>query len=128
MLKQASVADLKSGAVTRRDGHVVIVMRFYPRGLSRELRDEYLRSLAPEVALFRDFKARERAHGDHDRAFREVDYERRFTLGEEGLRDLRRLHEMSRERDVYLVCQCQVGQSCHRELLLRIARERFASS
>lgn len=127
LLRQASVADLRSGSVTRRDGHVAVVMRFYPRGLVRELRDEYLRSLSPEETLFREFKTRERATGDHGLAFAEVDYERRFGLGDEGLVELRRLAELSRERDVYLVCQCQVGQHCHRELLLLIARERFGA-
>jgi uncharacterized protein YeaO (DUF488 family) len=127
MLKQASVADLRSGRVTRRDGHVVIVMRHYPRGLPRELRDEYVRALAPDEVLFREFKARARALGDHERAFADVDYERRFRLGAAGLRELERLSELSRTRDVYLVCQCRVGDSCHRELLLRLARERFAA-
>jgi uncharacterized protein YeaO (DUF488 family) len=121
MLRQASVADLRSGAISRKDGHVVVAMRFYPRGLARELRDEYVRALSPDEVLFREFKAVERATGDHERAFTEVDYERRFRLSPEGRKELSRLAAMSRERDVYLVCQCVVGQACHRELLLRIA-------
>jgi uncharacterized protein YeaO (DUF488 family) len=100
-------------------------MRFYPRGIARELRDEYLRSLSPDETLFREFKTRQRALRDHTRAFQEVEYERRFSLGEEGLRDLARLAELSRERDVYLICQCEVGEVCHRELLLLITRERL---
>jgi uncharacterized protein YeaO (DUF488 family) len=127
MLKQASVADLRSGAVTRRDGHVVIVMRHYPRGVARELRDEYVRALAPDEVLFREFKARQRALGDHDRAFAEVSYEQRFRLHDVGLRELGRLCELSRTRDVYLVCQCRVGEFCHRELLLLTARARHAA-
>jgi uncharacterized protein YeaO (DUF488 family) len=127
MLKEASVADLTSGSVTRAQGHVVIAMCFYPRGVSRSLRDEYLRVLAPDRTLFREFKDRERAHGDHDRAFAEVDYVRRFRLEPAGLTELERLSELSRTRDVYLVCQCRVGQACHRQLLLRLARERFGA-
>lgn len=127
MLRQASVGDVRAGAVSRRDGHIVVVMRFYPRGLARGLRDEYVRSLSPDEILFREFKARERAHGDHERAFVEVEYERRFRLGADGLRELTRLAALSREKDVYLVCHCQIGEACHRELLLRIAHVRLGA-
>ncbi len=45
-----------------------------------------------------------------------------------GLSELSRLSSMATEKDVYLVCHCTVGQRCHRELLLMIAKEQFGAS
>lgn len=125
MLKQASTADLKAKTVSRADGLIVIAMRTYPRQITKLERDEYVVDLSPDAALFRDFKDAERALGDHDQAFAEVRYEERFVLGSGALAELRRLARAAEERDVYLVCQCAMGQRCHRELLLMGARHAF---
>ena len=125
MLKQASTADLKAGTVTRAAGLVVVAMRTYPRQITRTQRDEYLVDLSPDPQLFRDFKDAERRLGDHDLAFAEVGYERRFQLNSSALSDLARLARAAQDRDVFLVCQCAVGQRCHRELLLMCARRGF---
>jgi uncharacterized protein YeaO (DUF488 family) len=125
MLRQASVPDLTAGRVSRRDGLVVVAMRTYPRPVKKEARDEYLIDLSPDAGLFRDFKDAERRLGDHDRAFAEVDYENRFTLSGSAMIELERLARAAGERDVFLVCQCAVGQRCHRELLLLTARHAF---
>jgi uncharacterized protein YeaO (DUF488 family) len=101
-------------------------MRFYPRGLRRELRDEYRGELAPAPALFADFK-RHQAESGHDRAFALSRYESRFSLSDEAWARLGRLSAMSRTRDVYLVCQCPVGERCHREILMLLARDRFGA-
>lgn len=124
MLEQASVSQIRSGEVSRADGRVVIAMRFHPRGLRRELRDEYRADLAPDKALFKDFKRFQGALG-HDEAFAKADYYRRFALNEDGLAALERL---SREPGkVFLVCQCAVGERCHREILLLLAARRFGA-
>jgi uncharacterized protein YeaO (DUF488 family) len=126
MLKQASVKDIRTGAVTRRDGYVAITMAFYPRGLKKELRDEYLGSLAPDKALFKDFK-RWQAKLGHEEGFRKSRYLRRFKLSQQALAALERLSALGRKRDVYLVCQCAVGERCHREILLLLAKKRFGA-
>ena len=95
MLRQASVSELRRGTLSRRDGYIAVTMRFHPRGLRRELRDEYLGSLAPDRELFKDFK-RHQAESGHDEAFILSRYERRFTLGAEALAHLERLAALSR--------------------------------
>ena len=124
MLRQASAKEIRSGEVDRRDGHIAIVMCFYPRGLRRELRDEYIRRLAPDEPLFREWKAIELKAG-HDAAFRLTRYEKRFHLGPEALEDLKRLSALAKVKDVYLVCQCAIGERCHREMLLLAAKKFF---
>jgi uncharacterized protein YeaO (DUF488 family) len=125
VLKQASVSDIKSGKISRDDGHIVITMRRYPRFVRRELRDEYVAAMAPPRKLFEDWLSNKRRTGDHHRAFDRVRYEERYDLPEEGWEALERLSKLSRKQDVYLVCQCQVGQRCHREMLLMLAKQKF---
>lgn len=125
MLRQASTADLTAGRVTRKGGLVVVTMRTYPRQITKAMRDEYIVDLSPDPALFRAFKDAERRLFDHDGAFGQVGYEARFYLGSSGVSELSRLARIAGERDVYLICQCAVGQRCHRELLLLSARHAF---
>ncbi len=98
-------------------------MRFYPRGIRKELRDEYRADLSPTKALFRDFKNNQAA--GHDVAFERSEYERRFELSEQAMEHLDLLAGISEGNDVYLICQCQLGQRCHREMLLLLAQKKF---
>lgn len=121
MLRQASIKQLRMGSFSREQAYVAICMCFHPRNLRSEMRDEYLPRLAPDRALFREWKEREKAVG-HESAFAAVNYEERFQLSRDALEDLHRLALKSVEQDVFLVCQCASGQRCHRELLLLVAR------
>jgi uncharacterized protein YeaO (DUF488 family) len=126
LLKQASAKQIRSGELTRKHGYLVVAMRFYPRGLRKNLRDEYRSDLAPELKLFKDFKKNQARFG-HDRAFEKARYEKRFSLSERAMEHLRELSELSREKDVYLACQCEIGERCHREILLLLARKKFGA-
>jgi uncharacterized protein YeaO (DUF488 family) len=125
MLKQATVEDISNMRVTKRHGKVVVTTRYYPRFLKRKLVDDYKGVLAPTKALLTEFKAKEEEVGDHDKAFEDVDYESKFTLDEAGEAELRDLSDLARTQDVYLVCHCRLGQRCHRDILLMIAKEKF---
>jgi uncharacterized protein YeaO (DUF488 family) len=125
MLYQASVQDLRDGRVNRERGLVVVTMRKYPRGLAREKRDLYRPDLAPDAELFADFKRLEGELGNHDQAFIAADYETRFRLTRTSLHELEELCEKAADQDVFLICQCSIGQRCHRELLLLLARHHF---
>lgn len=125
MLRQASVTDIQRGRITKEDGRIVICMRHYPRFLRRELRDEYLACLAPYDELFRDFRTALGTVAHHDAAFKKSKYTKRFALSERGLAELKRLSELSRKQDVYLVCQCARGEMCHTLLLMRMAKNFF---
>jgi len=122
MLKQACVADLKSGRVSRADGYIVLAMRRYPRGVSKTLRDEYLSCLGPQAELLNDLHAHKKTL-PHNDAFDKADYESRFELNADGRAALKRLVDLSATRDVYLICQCGPEQKCHRELLLLLAEK-----
>jgi uncharacterized protein YeaO (DUF488 family) len=123
-LKQASVADVKNKSLKHNGGYVAITMRYYPRFLKKEYRDEFICALAPVKELLRDFNEAQRKVG-HNEAFPAVDYESRFDLTADALLHLQRLAELSKKQDVFLVCICDVGQRCHREILMLAAQERF---
>jgi uncharacterized protein YeaO (DUF488 family) len=127
VLKQGSVADIKRGSLSRSDGYIVVSMRFYPRFLRKELRDEFIVDLAPKKELLHDFNAAAKRLGNHNDAFPEVDYENRFELSMRAFSELQRLAKLSETRDVYIVCVCKVGDRCHREILMLIANKLFAA-
>lgn len=126
MLKQASVEQIRERQIPRENSHIVIGMCFYPRGIKKELSDEYRKELAPDPQLFQEWKNFEREHG-HDEAFRLSDYENRFTPSPIALFHLKEYADMSASKDVYIVCQCAVGERCHREMLLLTAQKRFGT-
>jgi uncharacterized protein YeaO (DUF488 family) len=128
MLRQASVHEIKAGKIKDKDAHVVIAMHSFPRGVSKELFDEYVASLSPGPALFKDFYAHKRDKKEpHNDAFVSCNYERRFGVPAQGLGELKRLAALSATKDIYLVCQCKPDERCHRELLLMMAREWYGA-
>jgi uncharacterized protein YeaO (DUF488 family) len=128
MLRRASVSDVKSGAVTTADGHLVVTMRVYPRFLARDLISEYVSSLSPAADLFADYRERKKRSGDQDASFEGARYQERFELSEVSLRELARLAELSRHEDVFLICQCDRSELCHVDLMLLIAEHRFGTT
>lgn len=128
MLKRASIAQIKSGEISKTHGHLVIAMRVYPRFLSKALINEYSKTLSPEPTLFaryRDYKKQGLAQNE---AFEAAKYQDAFTLSHEGLEDLKRLTEISRTQNVYLICQCAEHERCHVDLMLLLAEKRFSAS
>ncbi|HYG75755.1 MAG TPA: DUF488 family protein [Planctomycetota bacterium] len=127
MLAQAAVEDVKAGRLKSND-HIVIAMRHYPRGLKKPANSEYLQVLAPGDVLFKDFyKHKDDLGEDHNTAFEHCRYEKRFGLTSAGLAELQRLCELSKSKDVVLVCQCGPGERCHRELLLLLAQKWYGA-
>ena len=126
MLKQASVQQVRQQTLPRENSLIVIVMCFYPRGIRKEWRDDYRSELAPDRELFQEWKSFEKTAG-HDEAFQLTNYEFRFWLSELGLRYFNYYCDESSEKDVYLVCQCKVGEKCHREMLMLMGHRLFGA-
>lgn len=126
MLKQASVEQVRKQVLPRNNTVISIVMRHYPRGIKKEWSDEFRNLLAPDQELFTEWKARELKVG-HNEAFSEVDYENRFELTPVALHLLKMYSEQSKTQDIYLVCQCRVGERCHREMLMLVAHKKYGA-
>ncbi len=127
MLKQGSVSQIRHKEIPRENSLIVIAMCFYPRGIKKEWRDTYINALAPARELFTEWKAYEKKSG-HDEAFRLSHYEERFSLTPFALNHLKIYSEDSGKMDIYLICQCEVGSRCHREMLLLTAKKRYGAT
>lgn len=127
LLEQASVSQIRREEPGRRDGYIAVVMCHYPRGLRTEARDAFISELAPDRPLLAEWKECEREKG-HEAAFKQTHYEERFQLSAWALHLLEELSRRSLKEDVYLVCQCEVGERCHREMLMLLAKAKFKAS
>lgn len=124
MLKQGTVTQVRRQELPRHKSHIVLAMRRYPRGIRKEWVDAYAPSLSPEIGLFTEFRKFKEQYA-HNEAFKKTQFALRFRLDPLGFSQLKTLSDRSRSEDVYLICQCEMGQFCHRELLLLMAEDHF---
>jgi uncharacterized protein YeaO (DUF488 family) len=95
----------------RRDGHRVLVMRLWPRGIRKETVDRWMRDLAPVLPLVRGFLAGRIAW---------TDYRRRYLAGlkrPEARAQVAEVLALARRRPVTLLCHCADAKRCHRSVL-----------
>lgn len=128
MLREASISQMRSMQIPKENRVLV------NRGRGND-------ELAPSDALFAEYNSKraalEKTLGKgtpeaHNRAFIDVDYERKFR--EQILENpaaLTRLEELSRQSekgDLFLVCYEGPQKACHRRILMRIAEESFGAT
>ncbi len=128
MLLRASISEIKNGRITKRDGHLVVTMRHYPRFLSKSLTDDYKPELAPAKELFTRYREIKKTVSDQSEAFEQAQYQNKFTLSEAGLTALKELTALSREKAVYMICQCEKNERCHVDLMLLIAENKCGAA
>ena len=93
------------------DGHRVLIMRLWPRGIRKERVDQWLKELGPVPTLLRAFL---------DEEITWEQYVPRYLAGlerpeaQEAVAEVRR---RAREGRVTLLCGCADEQRCHRSLL-----------
>ena len=104
-------------AMGRVQGVKLVVTRHYPRGIASIHFDRWLPSLAPGRGLLQAWRRGLITWEEYAARFREE------ILGSaEAVAALRHIVELSRTRDVYLICW-EREPPCHRFLLLDLARE-----
>lgn len=93
------------------DGHRVLATQYWPRGISRESINEYIRILGPSRALLQAFRCGELAWDEYSQRY----------LGEMGgekqRAEIHRLAKLSRSGVVTVMCVCPDESICHRSLL-----------
>lgn len=128
MLKQARVEDIRKSRLTKKDGHLVVATRHYPRGVKRDLFHDFKSSLAPSKELLAEFMSEvKKRGGDHNTGFVGMNYAKKFHLSERGWWELRQYAKLSKRVDVFLICHCKFEDCCHRELLLLLAQKFFGA-
>ncbi len=95
----------------KRDGLRVLVMRLWPRGITKTSVDLWLKELGADVANLKAWKA-----GRLDWA----EMRKRYLAGLKeppAAASLARLRALALERPVTLLCSCQDEARCHRGIL-----------
>ena len=94
---------------TPEDGHRLLVMRFWPRGVRKDAVDSWEKALAPSAELLRGYR---------NGTVEWEDFARRYLdeVGEQqvALADLQR---PAKRGTVTLLCGCRDASRCHRTLL-----------
>ena len=99
-------------AASRADGARVLVMRLWPRGITKARVDVWLRALGPSLPLLRAFRGGRIGWAEYRRRYRaEL---RHRPDAREGLDEVRRRLRRGR---VTLLCGCPDEARCHRGLL-----------
>ena len=104
------------------DGHRLLVMRFWPRGVRRERVDAWERALAPSRELLADLRSEA-----IDWATFAERYTSQMAHGEESVAALASLRERERSETVTLLCWERDGTRCHRTLLKALAEDATSS-
>lgn len=96
------------------DGLRVLVTRYWPRGVRKEAQDAWLRGLAPDAGLIKQWKAGkitwERFETRYLEEYKSEEKTRLLT----GLKDM---IKGQKGGPVTLLCACREGEPCHRQIL-----------
>ena len=93
------------------DGDRVLVTRFWPRGVRRQLVQEWCRVLAPSAPLLKQYKRMDISWNEFVASYKiEIDTD----AGRQAIDDLRARATSS---NVTLLCYEPTGMHCHRHLL-----------
>ena len=94
------------------DGHRLLVMRFWPRGVRKTAIDSWERALSPTRELLADFRNEIIDWPEYTRRFRHE-----MTSQPESTLAVQALAERAHDEAVTLLCWCKDEQRCHRSLL-----------
>lgn len=116
---------VKTGSVysqPREDGGLrLLVTRYWPRGVKKELVDKWIRGLGPSAELIKDWKAGTISWSEFQKRYRAEfkDPEKKKLFDE--------LKEIARAQGaVTLLCTCnEEERHCHRHLLSAMLRDGF---
>ncbi len=93
----------------KTDGKRILVMTLWPRGVSKDRVDEWLKELGTPRELIKKYKSGKMSWAEYSREYR------RSLKGKEEL--LRRLAAESRAGTITLLCTEKDPSICHRSLL-----------
>ncbi len=100
------------------DGKRILVMRIWPRGISKERVDLWMKELGTDKELIKKWKEGRVSWNEFAAEYR------KSLKGKEDL--LRRLAEESEEATITLLCTDRDPSRCHRSLLKAAIEERLA--
>lgn len=97
------------------DGHRLLTMRYWPRGVRKDHVDAWERGLAPTRELLADYRS-----GSIDWPEYERRYRHEMATRTESIDAITTLRERSVNEVITVICGCKVATRCHRTLLKRL--------
>ena len=91
------------------DGRRILVMRFWPRGISKDKVDAWEKDLGAPPDLIKDWKAGSISWGDFSRRYR--------TAMRAQKEKIAALANAAKKQTLTLLCSCPEEKRCHRWLL-----------
>ncbi len=93
----------------KSDGKRILVMTLWPRGVSKDRVDEWVKELGTPRELIKQYKSGKMSWAEYSREYR------KSLKGKEEL--LRKLAEDSKAETITLLCTEKDPSTCHRSLL-----------
>jgi uncharacterized protein YeaO (DUF488 family) len=94
------------------DGLRVLITRYYPRGVKKDRFDRRVVALSPSRELLLSYRSGGMDWEEFSNAFLAE-----LLANPESIDAIRSLHEVSKERDVTLLCYEKPGLPCHRYIV-----------
>jgi len=125
-IKTACVRELKA---LPKDAYTVIVMRYFP--FWARIKNKYSLNapeLGPEAWLLEELHSWDKRYG-RERAWElskfETHYRRYIVRSSKALETIRKLKEIAKTKDVYLICHEVEDTFCHRRILKDIMEKLY---
>lgn len=94
------------------DGIRALITRYYPRGVKSNHFDAWIRELSPSAALLKRYKEGKIQWNDFEIALLSE-----FRESMDSIESIYMLHDLSRKKDITLLCYEKDDQPCHRHLV-----------
>ncbi|MDA0798049.1 MAG: DUF488 family protein [Chloroflexi bacterium] len=100
------------------DGHRLLTMRYWPRGVRKDRVDAWERGLAPTRELLADYRTEAIDWPEYERRYRHE-----MATRPESIAALDALRQRSANETVTVICGCKDESRCHRTLLKALVEE-----
>lgn len=104
--------------VSPDDGFRLLVMRYWPRGISKTNTSDWERCLAPSPQLLKRFQTKAVTWEEYARGYLEE-----IRSNKEAQVQIRVLRKMADRGTVTVLCGCEDESRCHRTLLKALVEE-----
>lgn len=103
-----------------KDGMRILVMRLYPRGVKRDVFQEWYKELGSAPELIKEWKSRRIGWGEFARR-----YEAQTAADPDAQACLDKLARRANKETITLLCSCEDEAHCHRSLLKTMIERRM---
>jgi uncharacterized protein YeaO (DUF488 family) len=100
----------------KNDGYRVLVMRFWPRGISKDKIDIWEKELSTPPDLIKKWKGGSISWAEFSKRYRRFAAQHKDKINGLSLK--------AKKETVTLLCSCHDGKHCHRTLLEELINER----